>query len=58
MNQATVDGTIEAHPADPELSELLQSEMPHRANSVNDFSVRHNCTFRSALAPYARGVGW
>jgi hypothetical protein len=50
MNQATVDGMIEAHPANPELSELLQSEMPHRANSANDFSVRHHCTFRSALA--------
>jgi hypothetical protein len=42
MNQATVDGMIEAHPADPELSELLQSEMPHRANSANDLSVRHH----------------
>jgi AcrR family transcriptional regulator len=52
-----VDGMIEVHTADPELSELLQSEVPHRANSTRDFSVRLHGAFRSALAPHARELG-
>jgi AcrR family transcriptional regulator len=52
-----VDGMIEAHAADPELSELLQSEVPHRADSTRDFSVRLHGVFRSALTPYAKELG-
>jgi len=52
-----VDGMIEAHAVDPELSELLQSEVPHRADSTRDFSVRLHGVFRSALTPYAKELG-
>lgn len=52
-----IDGMIEAHAADPELSELLQSEVPHRTEGTRDFSVRLHETFRSALAPHTREFG-
>src|ERR1700678_2262285 len=38
--EALVNSMVEVHTADPELSELLQSEVPHRADSTRAFSVR------------------
>jgi AcrR family transcriptional regulator len=52
-----IDGMIEAHTVDPELSDLLQVEVPHRANGTRDFSARLHAAFRTALAPHAREFG-
>jgi AcrR family transcriptional regulator len=52
-----IDGMIEAHAADPELPDLLQAEVPHRANGTREFAVRLHSAFRSALAPHARELG-
>ena len=52
-----LDGMIEAHATDPELSELLQSEVPHRADGTVDFSIRFQEPFRAALAPHERRFG-
>jgi len=49
-----IDGMIEAHATDPELSVLLQAEVPHRAEGTRDFSVRLHGDFRRALAPHAK----
>jgi AcrR family transcriptional regulator len=49
-----IDGMIEAHAVDPELSDLLQAEVPHRADGTRDFSVRLHGAFRKALAPHVR----
>lgn len=49
-----IDGIVVVHAADPELSELLHSEVPHRAADTPDFSVRLHSMFRDALAPHMR----
>lgn len=52
-----VEGMIETHSLDPELSTLFQSEVPHRAGGTSDFSVRlHHC-FRDALASHGKNIG-
>ncbi|HTW50224.1 MAG TPA: TetR/AcrR family transcriptional regulator [Acidobacteriaceae bacterium] len=48
--ESLLDGMVEAHAADPELSELLQSEVPHRADGSVEFSIRYHSVFRAALA--------
>lgn len=52
-----IDGMVEIHNVDPELSELLQSEAPHRAAGTQDFAVRLHQTFRNALALRMKGFG-
>ena len=52
-----IDGMIEIHAADPALSVLLDSEVPHRADGSREFSVRLHGKFRAALAPHARTLG-
>jgi AcrR family transcriptional regulator len=52
-----MDGMIEAHATDPELSELLHSEVPHHANGTRDFSTRLHDAFRCSLAPHSREFG-
>jgi AcrR family transcriptional regulator len=49
-----MDGMMEAHARDPELSELLQSEVPQRTGETAEFSIRLHGDFRAALAPHAR----
>ncbi len=51
--QAWIEGMAEAHAKDPELAELLQSEVPHRAAGTAEFSIRLHTCFRAALAPHA-----
>ena len=51
-----VDGFVQAHTVDPELCELLQSEVPHRADGTVDFSVRFHQAFRTALAPHVKSL--
>jgi hypothetical protein len=50
---AMIDGMVEAHQSDPELYELLATEVPHRADGTRDFSVRQHGAFRAALAARA-----
>jgi AcrR family transcriptional regulator len=52
-----IDGMIEVHQADPELSVLLQSEVPHRADSTVDFSIRNFSLVREALAIHKKELG-
>jgi hypothetical protein len=48
---------IEAHTIDPELSDLLNAEVPHRADGTRDFSNRLHGAFRTALAAHAKEFG-
>jgi AcrR family transcriptional regulator len=50
--RAMVDGMIEAHTPDPELYQMLQTEVPHRANGSRDFAVRLEGAFRLALSSH------
>src|ERR1700689_3550935 len=52
-----IDGMMEAHAADPELSDLLWAEVPHHGQGTSDFSVRLHGAFRRALASHARELG-
>ena len=45
-----IEAMVEAHTADPELYELLMTEVPHRADGTKDFAVRHHSVFRIAIA--------
>src|ERR1700733_3144389 len=57
LMESLVEGMVEVHTADPELSELLGSEVPHRADGTVDFSIRFHEAFRSALAPHTASFG-
>jgi len=50
LMRAMVEGMIEAHETDPELHELLLTEVPHRADGTRDFAVRLHGAFRLAIA--------
>ncbi|HEX3436449.1 MAG TPA: TetR/AcrR family transcriptional regulator [Pseudacidobacterium sp.] len=52
--RALIDGMIEAHTADPELYELMFTEVPHRADGTRDFSVRLHGAFLLAISSRAR----
>jgi AcrR family transcriptional regulator len=52
-----VDGMVELHAADPELAELLQSEVAHSAEGAPAFPVRVHDALRAAIAPHARSFG-
>lgn len=51
--RALVGAMIEAHKADPELYELLLTEVPHRADGTRDFATRLHGAFRLAIAARA-----
>ena len=53
LMQAMIEGMIDAHSADPELYELLATEVPHRADGTRDFAVRLHGAFRLALSARA-----
>ena len=55
--ESVIDGIVEAHTVDPELSELLQSEVPHRADGTVEFSIRFHEAFHAALASHVRSLG-
>jgi AcrR family transcriptional regulator len=55
--QSLVEGMVEVHTVDPELSEMLGSEVPHRADGTVDFSLRFHEAFRTALAPHSASFG-
>jgi len=48
--RAMVEAMVEAHEQDPELYELLYSEVPHKADGTRDFAVRLHGAFRLAIA--------
>lgn len=52
-----LDGMIELHASDPELAALLDFEVPHRADSAREFSLRLQEPLRKALAPHAESLG-
>jgi AcrR family transcriptional regulator len=52
-----LDGMIEVHASDPGLAALLDSEVPHRADRMAEFSIRLHEPFRNALAPHAESLG-
>jgi AcrR family transcriptional regulator len=52
-----MEGMIEVHAADPELAVLLDSEVPHRADRAEEFSVRLHQPLREALKPHAHVLG-
>jgi len=56
FNRAIVEAMIEAHTDDPELFELLQHEVSHRADSAQDFAVRLHGAFRLALFVTRSGI--
>jgi AcrR family transcriptional regulator len=47
--RAVIEGMVEAHVPDPELYEVMLSEVPHRADGSPDFAVRLHGVFRLAL---------
>jgi AcrR family transcriptional regulator len=51
--RAMVEAMIDAHMADTELYEVLFTEVPHRAQGSQDFSVRLHGAFRLAIAARA-----
>jgi AcrR family transcriptional regulator len=52
-----ISGMIELHRADPELSDLLQAEVPHRAAGTPSLSERLYGPVRKALASRATELG-
>jgi AcrR family transcriptional regulator len=50
LMRAMIEGMIDAHSADPELYQLLATEVPHRAEGTRDFAVRLHGAFRLALS--------
>ena len=49
LMRAMIEGMIDAHSADPELYELLATEVPHRADGTRAFAQRLHGAFRLAL---------
>jgi AcrR family transcriptional regulator len=53
LMRGMIEGMIEAHTADPELYQLLATEVPHRADGTRDFAVRLHGAIRLALSAKA-----
>jgi len=53
MIRAMVEAMVQAHAGDPELYEVMATEVPHRADGAPDFAVRLHGAFRLALAARA-----
>jgi len=54
LMRAMLDAMIDAHTVDPELSELLMTEVPHRAGGTEEFSTRLHGAFRLAISSRTR----
>jgi AcrR family transcriptional regulator len=54
LMQALIGAMVDLHAADPELCELLMTEVPHRAEGGEDFACRLHGAFRQALAARTR----
>ena len=55
--RAMVEAMVEAHEGDPELYELLYTEVPHKTEGTRDFAVRLHGAFRLAIAARANELG-
>lgn len=53
LMRAMIEGMIDAHRADPELYELLATEVPHRAEGTRTFALRLHGAFWLALSSRA-----
>ena len=53
LMRAMIEGMIDAHCVDPELYELLATEVPHRADGTRAFALRLHGAFRLALSSRA-----
>src|ERR1700691_619019 len=53
LMRAMIEAMVDAHTSDPELYELLSTEVPHRAEGTRDFAVRLQGAFRLAIASRA-----
>jgi len=53
LMRAMIEAMVDAHATDPELYEMLFSEVPHRAEGTRDFTVRLHGAFRLAIAARA-----
>jgi AcrR family transcriptional regulator len=51
--RAMVEAMVDAHATDPELYELLMTEVPHRADGTRDFAVRLHGAFLLAISSRA-----
>ena len=51
---AMIGGMIDTHKTDPELHQLLLTEVPHRADGTRDFAVRLHGAFLLAISSRAR----
>jgi AcrR family transcriptional regulator len=54
--RAMVEAMIDAHTPDPELYELLSTEVPHRAEGTKEFAVRLHGAFRLAIASRTKEI--
>jgi AcrR family transcriptional regulator len=52
--RAMVEAMVDAHATDPELYELLMTEVPHRADGTRDFAMRLHGAFLLAISSRAR----
>lgn len=52
--RAMVEAMVEAHATDPELYELLMTEVPHRADGTREFAVRLHGAFLLAISSRAQ----
>jgi AcrR family transcriptional regulator len=55
--RSMVEVITNAHTGDPELYEMMFSEVPHRAEGTKDFTARFHGAFRLALAARAAELG-
>jgi hypothetical protein len=53
LMRAMIDAMIDAHVTDPELYELLLTEVPHKADGTKEFAVRLHGAFRLAISSRA-----
>lgn len=53
LMRALIEAMVEAHATDPELYDLLLTEVPHRADGARDFEGRFRGVLRLALASRA-----
>jgi len=54
LMRAMIEAMVEAHTSDPELYELLLTEVPNRADGSREFSVRLHGAFLLAISSRAR----
>jgi AcrR family transcriptional regulator len=56
LMRAIIDAMVEAHTTDPELYEMLLTEVPHRADGSREFSVRLHGVFLLAISSRTRDL--